>query len=97
MDDFGTGYSSLLYLKDLPINVLKIDISFVRDIAKGHKEKALIKTIIGLSKELGLKTIAEGVETQEQFDILKSLGCCYVQGFLLAKPMPEEEAFKIIK
>ena len=97
MDDFGTGYSSLLYLKDLPINVLKIDISFVRDIAKGYKEKALVKTIIGLSKELGLKTIAEGVETQEQFDILKSLDCCYVQGFLLAQPMPEEEAFKIIK
>jgi FOG: EAL domain len=87
----------LLYLKDLPINVLKIDISFVRDIAKGYKEKALVKTIIGLSKELGLKTIAEGVETQEQFDILKSLDCCYVQGFLLAKPMPEEEAFKIIQ
>jgi diguanylate cyclase (GGDEF)-like protein len=97
MDDFGTGYSSLLYLKDLPIKVLKIDISFVRDIAKGQKERSLIKTIIELSGELGLKTIAEGVETQEQFDILKSLGCCYVQGFLLARPMPEEEAFKIIQ
>ena len=60
--------------------------------------KAILKTSnIELSKELGLKTIAEGVETQEQFDILKSLGCCYVQGFLLAKPMPEQEAFKIIK
>ncbi len=97
MDDFGTGYSSLLYLKDLPINILKIDISFVRDITKGHKELALVRTIIELSHELGLKTVAEGVETQEQLDILKSLGCCYVQGFLLAKPMPEEEAFKIIQ
>ena len=93
MDDFGTGYSSLLYLKDLPINILKIDISFIRDITRGPKELALVKAIVDLSRDLGLKTVAEGVETQEQLDLLKSLGCDFVQGFLLAKPMPEEEAF----
>lgn len=97
VDDFGTGYSSLLYLKDLPINILKIDTSFIRDITKGPKELALIKAILQFSRELGLKTIAEGVETKEQFDILKSFGCDYVQGFLLSKPVPEEEAIRFLK
>lgn len=90
MDDFGTGYSSLFCIKDLPINIIKIDISFVRDMTKGPRELALVKVIIELARELGLKTVAEGVETKEQLEILKELNCDFVQGFLLAKPMPEE-------
>ncbi len=96
MDDFGTGYSSLFCLKDLPINILKIDISFIRDIAKGHKELALVKAIVELARELGLKTVAEGVETEEQLGLLKKLNCDFVQGFLLARPMPEEEVSKFL-
>lgn len=91
MDDFGSGYSSLFILKDLPINILKIDISFIRDITKGPRELALVRAIVELARELGLETVAEGVETEKQLELLKQLKCDYVQGFLLARPIPEEE------
>ncbi len=97
LDDFGTGYSSFSYIKDLPIDNLKIDISFVRDILKNIKTKSIVKTIIELAHNLGMKTIAEGVETKEQLEALKDLGCDYVQGYLLAKPMPLEELISFIK
>ncbi|MCL4542184.1 MAG: EAL domain-containing protein [Deltaproteobacteria bacterium] len=96
IDDFGTGYSSLFYLKDLPVNILKIDIPFIRDVTKGPKELALVETIIELTHKLGIKTVAEGVETREQLELLRKLGCDMVQGFLLAKPMPGEEVLKFL-
>ncbi|HEK25776.1 MAG TPA: bifunctional diguanylate cyclase/phosphodiesterase, partial [Hydrogenobaculum sp.] len=91
IDDFGTGYSSFSYLKDLPIDYIKIDISFVRHILDDKKSKSIAKTIIELAHNLEMKTIAEGVETKEQFEVLKSLGCDIVQGFWLARPMPIDE------
>ncbi|HCE80050.1 MAG TPA: hypothetical protein DIT22_00100 [Thermodesulfobacterium commune] len=97
IDDFGTGYSSLHYLKDLPIDFIKIDQSFVRDFLRDKKTFFILETIIKLAKKLNIKTIAEGVENKEQFEVLKELGCDYFQGFLFAKPMPEEECFEYLK
>lgn len=85
IDDFGTGYSSLSYLKEVSINGIKIDIAFIKEMFE-KKNYEILKTIINLSKILNLKTIAEGVETQEQLKALKSLNCDEVQGFLIAKP-----------
>ncbi|MDI6714382.1 MAG: EAL domain-containing protein [Thermodesulfovibrio sp.] len=87
MDDFGTGFSSLVYLKDLPIDIIKIDIAFIRDILKDKKSFAVVQTIIELAKRLDKLTLAEGVEKEEQLNILKFLGCDLVQGFLLSKPL----------
>jgi len=97
IDDFGTGYSSFSYLKDLPIAYLKIDISFVRHILDDKKLRSITKTIIELSHNLEMKTIAEGVETKEQFELLKSFGCDIIQGFWLAKPMPIDELIEFIE
>jgi len=97
IDDFGTGYSSFSYLKDLPIAYLKIDISFVRHILNDKKSRSITKTIIELAHNLDMKTIAEGVETKEQFELLKSLGCDFIQGFWLAKPMPISELVDFIE
>ncbi|WP_297889251.1 bifunctional diguanylate cyclase/phosphodiesterase [Sulfurihydrogenibium sp.] len=96
VDDFGTEYSSLKYIKDFSIDEIKIDISFTREIVENKKTQALVKTIITLAKDLGMETLAEGVEKQEQLEILRDLGCDYVQGFLLGKPLPEEEAEKLL-
>ena len=96
IDDFGTGYSSLAYLKHLPVDILKIDISFVRGITTDRQDFSIVKFIIGLSKDFGFKTIAEGVETKEQVDMLLSMGVDYFQGFYFAKPMPEDEAIKFV-
>ncbi|MGC8483198.1 MAG: EAL domain-containing protein [Thermodesulfobium sp.] len=89
LDDFGTGYSSLSYISKLKIDYLKIDISFVRNILDEHT-KNVIETIVFLSKKLNIKSIAEGVETVEQFEILKDIGCDYFQGFLFSKPLPQD-------
>ncbi|ACG56833.1 diguanylate phosphodiesterase [Hydrogenobaculum sp. Y04AAS1] len=97
IDDFGTGYSSFSYLKDLPIDYLKIDISFVRHILDDKKSRSITKTIIELAHNLEMKTIAEGVETKEQFELLKSLGCDFIQGFWLAKPMPISELVDFVE
>jgi diguanylate cyclase (GGDEF)-like protein len=92
LDDFGTGYSNLSYLKDLPIDVVKIDISFVRALKNGQpKSKQLVKTIIDLAHSLGAKALAEGVETEEQAEILTQFGCDYLQGFYFEKPLPISE------
>ncbi len=88
IDDFGTGFSSLAYLSRFPAGTLKIDISFVRNMLKRQKDYALVKTIIGMAKSLGLATVAEGVETAEQAKALADLGCMVAQGYYYGRPEP---------
>jgi EAL domain-containing protein (putative c-di-GMP-specific phosphodiesterase class I) len=96
MDDFGTGYSSLSYLARLPIDALKIDRSFVRTITENQDDAAIASAIISMAQALGLTTVAEGVETQPQCDLLRTLGCDQIQGYLISRPVPEEEILKML-
>lgn len=91
MDDFGTGYSSLSYIQRFPLDVLKIDRSFVKDLEFNKDNAVICNTIIAMAHNLGLRVIAEGVETQGQFDYLRDHGCDQIQGFLFSKPLPAEE------
>ncbi len=91
LDDFGTGYSSLAYLTQLPIDTLKIDRSFVDKLGESGQSRAVVRSITALAQALGLSTVAEGVETREQLDSLRALGCDEVQGYFYARPMPPRE------
>jgi EAL domain-containing protein (putative c-di-GMP-specific phosphodiesterase class I) len=86
IDDFGTGHSSLQVLSRLPLDVLKIDRSFVNDIVTNSRHRLVVQTTISLAKSLGLKTVAEGVETRQQAEILAELGCDVMQGYLVLRP-----------
>jgi EAL domain-containing protein (putative c-di-GMP-specific phosphodiesterase class I) len=89
LDDFGTGYSALSYLKTFDIDYLKIDRSFIRDITDNPNDRAIVEAIIVMAKRLGIKLVAEGVETRSQAAILAAAECDMAQGFWYAKPMPE--------
>jgi diguanylate cyclase (GGDEF)-like protein/PAS domain S-box-containing protein len=96
IDDFGTGYSSLNYLRRLPVNILKIDRSFVKGIGTESELTSLTGAIVGIGRDLGLDTVAEGIEEPGQLDALRAMGCGYGQGFLFARPMPPEEVAAIV-
>ena len=91
MDDFGTGYSSLGYLRRAEFDTLKIDRSFVQGISAGNPESlAIVKAVVALAGSLGMKTVAEGVATEEQLDLVRSLGCDRIQGFIFSRPVAAE-------
>ena len=97
MDDFGSGYSSLTRLADMPIDVIKLDMSFIRGLEKDERKRDLVELIIALAKKLQTVVVAEGVELVEQFNILKDMGCDVAQGYYFSKPVPAEEFVKFIE
>ena len=97
IDDFGTGYSSMNYLSKLPIDIIKVDKSFVDDIPQDNNNVQISKAIIAISKSLGYENVAEGIETKEQEDCLLSLDCAIGQGYLFSRPLDFENAIKFLK
>jgi EAL domain-containing protein (putative c-di-GMP-specific phosphodiesterase class I) len=95
--DFGTGYSSLSYLHKLPVDILKIDKSFIKDIPENQNHVSLTKAIIAIAHELNLKVVAEGIETKEQEEYLKALHCDFGQGYFYSKPLPKDHFEKWFK
>jgi EAL domain-containing protein (putative c-di-GMP-specific phosphodiesterase class I) len=97
VDDFGTGYCSLSYLKRFPLDTLKVDRAFVNDITVDEEDAAIVRAIIGLGHNLGLKLVAEGVETPEQLQFLRAAGCDLIQGFLMSRAIPAAAFAELIR
>jgi EAL domain-containing protein (putative c-di-GMP-specific phosphodiesterase class I) len=97
IDDFGTRYSSLNYLQRLPINTLKIDQSFVRDLVAGEPVSPVIQAIVAIARGFDLHLVAEGVETEHQLEALRALGCDEMQGYLLGAPMSADEISRLLE
>jgi len=97
IDDFGTGYSSLAYLKRLPLNTLKIDRSFIQDVAQSSADIEIVQAIVGMAHTLHLQVVTEGVETQAQFELLLKHGCDFIQGYLLSPAVPAGEIISVIQ
>lgn len=97
LDDFGSGFSSFGMLPDYDFDILKIDMSFIRKIGENPKTKSIVHSIIGMAHEIGIKTVAEGVETEEQVSFLRQSGCDYIQGYYYSKPLPEEEFVEFLE
>ena len=97
IDDFGTGYSSLAYLKRFPLDLLKIDQGFIRDIPKSSDDMTISSSVIALGHAMGLKVLAEGVETQEQLEFLQSKGCDFFQGYFCSRPLPAQDFTQLLE
>ncbi|MFZ0608508.1 MAG: EAL domain-containing protein, partial [Xanthobacteraceae bacterium] len=97
MDDFGTGYSSLSYLRSFPFDKIKIDRCFIKGLGEGSESDAIVQAVAGLAESLGMTTTAEGVETREQLDLVRELGCTDVQGFYYSPPVPARELAEFLK
>jgi EAL domain-containing protein (putative c-di-GMP-specific phosphodiesterase class I) len=97
IDDFGTGYSSLSYLSDLPVDILKVDKSFIDRVCTGEQGQSLTSAILTMSQAMGLQTVAEGVEQREQADWLQHANCALGQGYLWSRPLPLEQAKELLE
>lgn len=97
LDDFGTGYSSLKYLKELPINAIKIDRSFVKDIGIDQNDETIIETMLSMAKSLGMYCVAEGVETEQQLEFFSQRQCFLIQGYFFAQPMPSAQLVHLLQ
>jgi EAL domain-containing protein (putative c-di-GMP-specific phosphodiesterase class I) len=97
IDDFGTGYSSLSYLRRFPMDTLKIDRSFVRNLASNPENLEIVRTIIGLARNLGMDVVAEGAETADEIEQLKALECDFSQGYFFSKPVDSEQADNLLR
>jgi EAL domain-containing protein (putative c-di-GMP-specific phosphodiesterase class I) len=97
MDDFGTGYSSLSYLRSFPFDKIKIDRCFIKGLGDGSESDAIVQAVAGLANSLGMTTTAEGVETREQLDLVRELGCTDVQGFYYSPAVPARDLARLLK
>ena len=97
VDDFGTGYSSLSYLKTFPVDVVKIDRFFIKDILTGKKDESIVKAMISMAHSMDMKVVAEGIETLEQFEVLHRMGCDYGQGFLFSPAVTRDKFYDMLK
>jgi EAL domain-containing protein (putative c-di-GMP-specific phosphodiesterase class I) len=97
IDDFGTGYSSLAYLRRFPVDILKIDRSFVERLGGASDDAALARTIVSLGQSLGMSTVAEGIEEYGQLAALRAMGCTYAQGYYFSRPVPAAEAGRLLQ
>ena len=96
IDDFGTGYSSLSYLKSLPADYIKIDRSFVSNITNDTDDRNIVNSTVSMVRNMGMQVVAEGIETQAQYDLLCDFECDYGQGYMISKPIPEHQVWSVL-